>query len=113
MTSNCTLKEFILLTNDEYLFLKNQTQKQSRRLNYCQKKKQQFPAQVVASTSSNNESEEITNPPIDKEQSLIAQVNLNSRFQAQKKPSTKTSTSQVNADYWQSSTPDNVKASLM
>ena len=66
-----------------------------------------------ASTSLNSESEATTNPPIDKEQSLIAQINLNSRFQDQKKPSKETSTSQLNTDYQQNNTPDKVLAGLL
>ena len=67
MTSNGSLKEFILITNDEYCFLKNQPQHESKPLDYCEKQKQQFLAQVPASTSLNSESEATTNPPIDKE----------------------------------------------
>ena len=105
--------EFILITNDEYCFLKNQPQYESKRLDYCEKQKQHSLAQVPASTSLNSESEATTNPPIDKEQALIAQINLNSRFQDQKKQSKETSTSQVNTDYQNNSTPDKVLAGLL
>ena len=98
MTSNGSFKEFILITNDEYCFLKNQPQHESKRLDYSEKQKQQFLAQVPAWTSLNSESEGTTSPPIDKKQTLIVQINLNSRFQDQKKPSKETSTSQVNTD---------------
>ena len=37
MTSNGSLKELILITNDEYCFLKNQPQHESKRLDYCKK----------------------------------------------------------------------------
>ena len=90
MTSNGSLKEFILIPNDEYCFLKNQPQHESKRPDFCEKQKQQFLAQVPASTSLNSESEGTTNPPIDKEQALVSQINLNSRFQDQKKPSKET-----------------------
>ena len=113
MTSNGSLKEFILITNDEYCFLKNQPQHESKRLDYCEKQKQQFLTQVPASTSLNSESEGPTNPPIDKEQALIAQINLNSRFQDQQKPSKETSTSQLKTDYQQNNTPDKVLAGLI
>ena len=113
MTSNGTLEEINLITNDEYCFLKNQPQHESKRLEYCKKQMMQFLAQVPASTSLNGESEVTTNPPIDKEQALIAQINLNSRFQNQKKPKKETSTSQVNTDYQQNNTPDNVLAGLL
>ena len=76
MTSNGSLKEFILITNDEYCFLKNQPLHESKRLEYSEKQKQQFLAQVPASTSLNSASEGTTNSPIDKEQALIAQINL-------------------------------------
>ena len=113
MKSNGSLKEFILITNDEYCFLKNQSQHERKRLEYCEKQKQQFLAQVPASTSLNSESEATTNPPVDKEQALIAQINLNSSFQDQKKPSKETSTSQVNTDYQHKNTPDKVLAGLL
>ena len=113
MTSNGCLKEFILVTNDEYCFLKNQPQHGSKHLDYCEKQKQQFLTQVPASTSLNSESEGTTNPPIEKEQALIAQINLNSRFQDQQKPSKETSTSQLKTDYQQNNTPDKVLAGLI
>ena len=106
MTSNGSLKEFILITNDESCFLKNQPQHRSNRLDYCEKQKRQLLAQVPASTSFNSGDEGTTIPTIDKEQALIAQINLNSRSQDQKKPSTETSMSQVNTDYQQNNTPD-------
>ena len=112
MTSNGSLKEFILITNNEYCFLKNQSQHESKRLDHCKKQKQQFLAQVPASTSSNSGSERTTNPPIGKEQALIAQFNLNWSFQDQKKPSKETSTSQVNTDYQENNTTDKVLAGL-
>ena len=113
MTSNGSFKEFNSMTNDVYCFLKNQSQHDSKRLDYCEKQKQQLLPQVPASTSLNSKSEWTTNPPIDKKQALIAQINLNSRFQDQKKPSKETSTSQVNTDYQQNNTPDKVLAGLL
>ena len=77
------------------------------------KNKPQFLAQVPASTSLNSESEGNTNLPIDKEQALIAQINLNSGFQDQKKPSKETSTSQASTEYQQNNTPDKVLAGLL
>ena len=44
---------------------------------------------------------------------MIAQINSNSRFQDQKKPSKETSTSQLNTDYQQNHTPDKVLAGLL
>ena len=44
---------------------------------------------------------------------MIAQINLNSRFQDQKKPSKETSTSQVNTEYQHNNTPDKVLAGLL
>ena len=113
MTSNSSLNEFVLITNDEYCFLKNQPQHESKRLPYFEKQKQQFFAQVPASISLNSEGERTTNLPINKEQALIARINLSSRFQDQKKPSKETSTSQVNTDYQQNNTPDKVLAGLL
>ena len=66
MTSNGSLKKVILVTNDEYSFLKNQTENESKRLIFCIQQNQHFVAQVHASTSSNIEIEGTTNPPIHK-----------------------------------------------
>ena len=49
MTSNGSVKEFILITNDEYCFLKNQPQKEIKGLDCREKQKQQILAQVSAS----------------------------------------------------------------
>ena len=68
---------------------------------------------MPASTSLNSKSEGTTNPHIDKEQALIAQINLNSKFQDHKKASKESSTSQVNVDYQQNNTPDKVLAGLL
>ena len=113
MTSNGSLKEFILTTNEEYCFLKNQPQHGNKRVDSCQKQKQQILAYVPASIFLNSESEGTTNPSIDKKQALIAQIILNSRFQDQKKPSKETSTSQANTGYQQNNTPDKVMADLL
>ena len=71
------------------------------------------PRSGPASTSLESESEGTTNPPIDREQALIAQINLDSRFQDQKKPSKETSTSQINTDYQQNNTQSKVLACLL
>ena len=113
MTLNGSLKECILITNDECFFPKNQPEHESKRLDYCAKQKQQFLDHVRASTFLNSGSEGTTNPPIDKEQALNAQTNLNSGFQDQKKPNKETSTSQVNTDYQQNNTADKVLAGLL
>ena len=89
MTSNGSVKKFILITNDEYCFIKNQAQNESKSMDYRQKQKQQIVAQVPASqeytSSVEKQSEAVTSRAIDKEQALIAQINLNSRLQDQKK----------------------------
>ena len=111
MTSNGSVKEFILITNDEYCFMKNQAQNESNSMDYRQKQKQQILAQVPASqeyiSSLEKQSEAVTNEANDKEQALIAQINLNSRLQDQKKSNRETSIPQEN------NTPDKVLDSLL
>ena len=48
MTSNGSVKEFLLITNDEFCFLKNQKQNEIKGLDYREKQKQNL-AQVPAS----------------------------------------------------------------
>ena len=88
MTSNGSVKEFILIAKEENCFPKKQPQKEIKGLDCREKQKQQILAQVPASleypSSPENKIEEGTNRAIDKEQALIAQINLNSRFQDQK-----------------------------
>ena len=89
MTSNGSLKQFILITNDEYCFTKNQAQNESKSTDDGQKQKQQNLAQVPASqeytSSPEKQSEDVTRQAIDKEQALIAEINLYSRLQNRKK----------------------------
>ena len=88
MTSNGSVKEFILITIDEYCFMKNQAQNESKSMDFRQKQKQQILAQVTASPeytfSLEKQSEVVTSQAFDKEQALIAQINLNSRLQDKK-----------------------------
>ena len=49
MTSNGSVKAFILITKDEYCFLKNQPPNEIKGLDYREKQKQQILAQVAAS----------------------------------------------------------------
>ena len=49
MTSNGSVEEFILITNDEYFFMKIQSQKNSKRMDCRENQKQQILAQVRAS----------------------------------------------------------------
>ena len=117
MTSNGGVKKNILITNDEFWFLKNQAQNESKSMHYRQKQKHQFLAQVPASqqytSSLEKQSEAVTSKAIDKEQALIAQINLNSRLQDQKKSNTETSIPQQNNDRPESNTPDKVLGSLL
>ena len=110
MTSNGSVKEFILIPNDEYCYMENQTQNESNSMDYRQKQKQQNLAQVPASqeytSSLEKQSEAVTSLAID-EQALIAQINLNSRLQDQKKSNRETSIPQENI------TPDKVLGSLL
>ena len=105
MTSNFSVKEFILVTNDEYCFLKNYPQKEIKGLD-CHEKQKQILAQVPASleypSSSEKKIEEGANRAIDQEQALIAQINLNSRFLDQKKSDRQASAPQ------ESNTPEKV-----
>ena len=69
--------------------MKNQSLNQSKSIDYRQKQKQQILAQVPESqeytSSLEKQSEAVTSQAIDKEQALIAQINLNSRLQDKKK----------------------------
>ena len=42
MTSNGSVKKFILITNDEYCFMKNQAQNESKSMDYRQNKNSKF-----------------------------------------------------------------------
>ena len=88
MTSNGSVKEFILITNDEYCCMKNQAQNERKSMNYREKRRQQILAQVPASqeftSSLEKQSEAVESQRIDTEEALIAQINLNSKFQGKK-----------------------------
>ena len=111
MTSNGSVKEIILIANDEYCFMKNQAPNENNSMDYRQKQKQQSLAEVPASqeytSSLGKQSEAVTNEAIDKEQALIAQINLSSRLQDQKKSNREASIPQEN------NTPDKVLGSLL
>ena len=117
MTSNGSVKEFILITNDEYCFMKNQAQNEIKSMDYRQKQKQQILAQIPASqeytSSLEKQSEAVTSQAIDKERALIAQINLNSRLQDQNKSNRETSIPQENNDRPENNTPDKVLGSLL
>ena len=126
MTSNGSVKEFILITNDEYCFMKNQAQNESKSMDYRQKQKEQIPAQVPASQeytfSLEKQSEAVTSQAIDKEQALTAQINLNSRLQDRKifrefqktfYSKRETSIPQENNDRPENNTPDKILGSLL
>ena len=89
----------------------NQPQNEIKGLDYRDKQKQQILAQVPASleypSSSKIFFEEVKNRAVDKEQALIAQINLNSIFGDQKKTSSQTSAPQEN------NTPENVLGSIL
>ena len=117
MTTNGSVKEFILITNDGYCFMKKQAQNESKYMDYRQTQKQQILAQVPASQeytpSLEKQSEAVTSQAIDKEQALIAQINLNSRLQDQKRSNRETSIPQENNYRPQNNTPDKVLGSLL
>ena len=102
MTSNRCVKDFILITNDEYYFMKYQERNEGKLLDYREKQIQQFlaplPASLEYTSSLEKQSEAVTNQAIDWEQALIAQINLNSRLQDQKKSNTETSVPEENND---------------
>ena len=89
MVSNGSVKEFVLITQDEYSFLKNKEQKEDQNLDTCGKQKRNFlarftPNPEVPPLHSEADTKE-ENPTIRQEQALLAQINLNSRFQEKRK----------------------------
>ena len=117
MTSNVSVKEFILITNDEYCLMKHQAPNENKYTDHRQKQEQQILAQVHASQeytySLEKQSEAVTSQAIDKERALIAQMNLNSRLQDQKNSNRETSIPQENNDRPENNTPHKVLGSLL
>ena len=97
--------------------MKNQAQNESKSMDYREKQKHQLLSQVPASqgytSSLEKQSEAVTSQAIDKEQALIAQIDLNSRLHDQKKSNAETSIPQENIDRPQNNTPDKVLGSLL
>ena len=76
MTSNGSVKELILKTNDEYCCMKNQAQNGRKFMDYREKQRKHILAQVPASQeftfSLEKQSEAVKSQGIDKEEALIA-----------------------------------------
>lgn len=118
MVSNGSVKEFVLITQDEYTFLKNQNQKEVKILDNREKQKRSLLAGFTPITDeprlfSDTERKE-EKPAIEKEQALLAQINLNSRFQEKNKTTHDSKTSQdTTSQYLTNSTPDSILANLL
>lgn len=118
MQSNGSLKEFVLITQDEYSFLKYQGQKEVKTLDNREKQKRTFLSQFTPNpeepplhSAADTKDESQT---FDKEQALLAQINLNSRFQEKKKQAIDTKTTErTDGDYQLNNTPDRILASLL
>ena len=109
MTSNGSVIGLILITNDQYFFLKNQPQNEINCLDYRKKTTNPRSSTHISRISLllRKKNEEVTNRTIDTEQTLIAQINLNSRFQDEKKSNEQTSAPQEN------NTPEKILGSLL
>ena len=117
MVSNGSVKEFVLITQDEYSFLKHKGQKEDQNLDTREKQKRNFLAQFTPNPEEPplhleaDPKEE--NPTIQQEQSLLAQINLNSRFQEKKKTLDTKTSENSSTDYQVNNTPDRVLSSLL
>ena len=117
MVSNGSVKEFVLITQDEYSFLKHKGQKEDQNLDSREKQKRNFLAQFTPNPEEPqlhleaDPNEE--NPTIHQEQSLLAQINLNSRFQEKKKTLDSKTSENSSTDYQVNNTPDRVLSSLL
>ena len=86
MVSNGSLRDLVLITHDEYISLK----KQEKKLDGPEKQKHQILSNVVEFPATIDQSsvEEKKMHEVEKaipEQTVLAQLNLNSRFLGQKK----------------------------
>lgn len=115
MVSNGSVKEFVLITQDEYSFLKNQGSiEEVKNLDNREKQKRNFLSQFtpedppIAGADKKDD-----NRTLDQEQALLAQINLNSRFNETKKQTLGTKTAESATDYQLSNGTDRVLASLL
>lgn len=115
MVSNGSVKEFVLITQDEYSFLKNQGSiEEVKNLDNREKQKRNFLSQFtpedppIAGADKKDD-----NRTLDQEQALLAQINLNSRFNETKKQTLGTKAAESATDYQLSNGTDRVLASLL
>ena len=117
MVSNGSVKDFVLITQDEYSFLKHTGQKEDQNLDSREKQKRNFLAQFTPSPEEPPLHLEADpkgeNPTIHQEQSLLAQINLISRFQEKKKTLNTKLSENSSTDYQVNNTPNRVLSSLL
>ena len=117
MVSNGSVKEFVLITQDEYSFLKRPQQKDVINLDNREKQKRSILAGFTPTSDEPrlfSEAEQKENPLIEKEQAVLAQINLNSRFQEKKKSGLEKKTSEeTSSQYPPNNSPDAILGNLL
>ena len=114
MTSKGSVKEFILITNDEYCFLKNQAQNGIEGLDYREKQKilAQVPASLEYPSSEMKLKRSQTEQLMGGKHWLLKSI-WDHGFRIKKKSNRQTSAPQESIDRLHSNTPEKVVGSLL
>ena len=111
------MNEFVIITQDEYSFSKYKGQKEYQNLDSSEKQKRNFLPQLTPNPEDppllSEADRKDENPTIREEQTLLAQINLNSRFQEKKKTIDTKTSERFSTDYQLDNTPDRVLSSLL